>query len=135
MTVNPGRSLALTVLTPEGKAWTRALGLQPHPFDQGSDLPDGRGVILALAEGEQRRVFLQTTDEKYAGVLVLSGQETEPITVRLQPTGVISGRLLDAAGQPLAGRAFQILYEDGPRLFGVFFSREGVRQPLLDARR
>jgi RNA polymerase sigma factor (sigma-70 family) len=132
LTVDPGRSLPLTVLTPDGKACAaRALGLDPLPFDRGGELPDGRGVIRMLAEGERRRIFLQSTDKKFASVLVLSGQETETVTARLQPTGVITGRLVDANGKAFAGQSFQIAYDAGPDRPGVYFDREGFRYRSL----
>jgi RNA polymerase sigma factor (sigma-70 family) len=128
LTVDAGRSLALTALAPDGKArevW--ALGLEPLPFDRGGDLPGGRGTIRALAERERRRVFLQTTDGKYAGVVVLRGDETEPLTAKLQPTGTITGRVVDTDGKPLTGLSFQVAYDDGPGRTGVYFGGGGFR--------
>jgi hypothetical protein len=128
LTVDSGRSLALTALAPDGKAReVRALGLEPAPFDRGGDLPGGRGLIRALAEGERRRVYLQTTDDKFAGVVVLRGDETEPVTAKLQPTGTVTGRVLGADGKPLAGVSFQVAYDDGSGRPGVYFSPGGFR--------
>jgi protocatechuate 3,4-dioxygenase beta subunit len=126
LTVDPGRSLSLTVLAPDGKPCAaRALGIDPQPFDQTRDVPDGRGTIRAFAEGERRRLFLQSTDDKFAGVIVLTGKETDAVKVQLQPTGVITGRLVDADGKPLAGRSFQIVYDDGDGRPGVYFGGGG----------
>jgi RNA polymerase sigma factor (sigma-70 family) len=122
LTVDSGRSLPLTVLAPDGKpreVW--AFGLEPLPFDRGADQLDGRGVIRALADGERRRVYLKSTDKKFACLVALRGGETGPITARLRPTGAVVGRLVDAEGKPLAGQAFQVVYDDGPGRPGVYF--------------
>jgi protocatechuate 3,4-dioxygenase beta subunit len=134
LTVDPGRSLPLTALAPDGKAReVRALGLDPAPFDNGGDLPGGRGVVRALAEGERRRVYLQTTDDKFACVVVLGGGETEAVTAKLQPAGTVTGRVVDADGKPLAGLSFQVVYDDGPGGTGVYFGGGGFRHRLPNA--
>jgi len=126
LTVDPGRSLPLTVLGADGKPCAaRALGLDPAPFDHAGDVPEGRGSIRALAEGERRRLFLQSTDDKLASVMVLSGKETDGVKVQLKATGVITGRLVDGDGKPLAGRSFQIVYDDGDGRPGVYFGAGG----------
>ncbi len=88
-------------------------------------MPDGRGTIRALSVGEQRRLFLQSTDEKFAAVVILTGKETEAVKAQLQPAGVITGRLVDADGKPLAGRSFQVAYDDGAGRPGVYFGGSG----------
>jgi hypothetical protein len=91
------------------------------PSDLGGDILDGRSVIRALADGERRRVYLKSTDKKFACLVALRGGEAGPITARLQPTGAVVGRLVDAEGKPLAGQAFQVVYDDGPGRPGVYF--------------
>ena len=118
----------MKALAPDGKpreVW--ALGLEPVPFDRGSNLSAGEGEIRALAEGERRRIFLQTTDEKFAGMIVLRAGESGPVKVQLRPTATLTGRQLDAAGKPLAGQTFQVLYDDGPGRPGVYFGGGGFR--------
>ena len=55
--------------------------------------PDaGRSRILGFRDDAKRLV----------GELVLRGDETRPQTVTLQPWGVLTGRVVDAEGQPAA---------------------------------
>jgi RNA polymerase sigma factor (sigma-70 family) len=111
-TVDPGRSLPLVVRDAKGKPLTvRVLGLTPGADDFGQELTAGRGTIAALGPGERRRLYARATDRPLAGHLTLRGDETGPITLRLRPTSVLTGRLLDADGRPLAGEYLQIAYD------------------------
>ncbi len=42
-------------------------------------------------------------EKKLGKALLLQGDETKPLTVRLEPLGAIAGRILDAKGHPWAG--------------------------------
>jgi len=80
--------------------------------------------IRGLAEGERRRVFLKTTDAKFAGVIVCAaGSRTDQAT--LQPTATLCGRLLDAAGKPLTDSRFRFSRRRG-RAPGVYFGASGT---------
>jgi hypothetical protein len=71
-------------------------------------------VIRALAAGERRRLYARSLDGKRAGFLVLRGDETGRVTLKLQPAASVKGRLVSSGGKPLAGVRFQVAYEDGP---------------------
>jgi RNA polymerase sigma factor (sigma-70 family) len=137
-TVDPGRRLPLTVVDPDGKALAvRVLGLMPEPGDRGQELKAGRGTIAALAPGEQRKMFVRAKDRPLAGHLTLRGDETAAITLRLRPTGVLTGRLLDATGQPLAGESLQVSYDASATRAGVLLGTwhaERLLTPAEEAR-
>jgi hypothetical protein len=48
-------------------------------------------------------VVIYHAERNLAKRLEVRGDATEPITVRLQPTGTVTGRVLDAEGKPVAG--------------------------------
>jgi RNA polymerase sigma factor (sigma-70 family) len=120
-TVDPGRSLPLVVKDPHGKSLTvRVLGLTPEPDDFSQELTAGRGTIAALAPGERRKLYVRATDRPLAGHLTLRGDETGTISLRLQPTGVLTGVLIGADGKPLAGEYLQLAYGASANHGGVF---------------
>ncbi len=120
LTVDPGRSLPLPVLDPDGKpVEARALGLMPEPGDHTQELKSGRGTIAALAPGERRKVYVRATGRALAAGVTVSGDDKGPITLRLRPTGVLTGRLLDADGRPLVGESLQVAYDSNATSGGV----------------
>lgn len=100
--LDPGRSLKGTVLDPDGKplAGARISGLK----DMGYWLDAGAEFTVESLRPNKPRVlqFVHKT-KKLAGVLVLRGDETKPISVRLEPWGALTGRLVSPRGEPLAG--------------------------------
>src|SRR5262249_8090059 len=96
------------------------IGLKPVSLDRGEYVYAGTAKpVCGLAPGERRRLFLQTQDQLFAAAAAVEGSGAGPVTVKLQPTGTITGRQLDKDGKPLKGVAFKILYDDGPGRPGV----------------
>jgi len=122
LTVDVGKSLPLKVVDADGKpcsAWV--FGLAPAEGDRLHELTRGTGVIHALAVGERRRVYARSLDGKWAGFMMLRGDEAGVITLKLRPAASVKGRLIDVQGKPLAGVYFQVAYEDGPGRPGLLF--------------
>jgi RNA polymerase sigma factor (sigma-70 family) len=116
-----GGSRPLVVEFPDGKTHdTAVLGLKPRGRDYGEQLYGGKGTVAGLAEDETRRLFLSTQDGKFAAAVEVSGKETGPVTVKLKPTGTITGRLVDGSGKPIEGVSFQTLFDDGAGRPGVY---------------
>ncbi len=133
-TVDAGRSMPLVVLDPKGKPLTvRVLGLIPEPDDFGQELTAGRGTIAALAPGERRKLYVRATDRPLAGHLTLRGDETGVITLRLRPTSVLTGRLIDADGKPLAGEHLQVAYDADATRAGVLLQSGHMGRLLTPA--
>jgi hypothetical protein len=121
--LNPGRSVPLEVRHPGGKPReTYILGLAPPVFDRMKEFAPGTLRVGGLEPGRPRRVFAVTRDETLGGHTDLSGKETEPAAVTLKPVGTVTGRVVDAAGKPLAGQGFQLYYDDGTGGNGVYLS-------------
>jgi RNA polymerase sigma factor (sigma-70 family) len=116
LTLDPGRSVTIQAVGPDGGPLSevKLTGQQPVALRWAGPvhLDRGSGAVYALADGEPRRIVLKTADDKLAAHRTLRGTETSPLAIRLQPTGTVTGRLLDESGQSLAGVSFQVLYED-----------------------
>jgi hypothetical protein len=104
--VDPGRTVTVTAVDPEGKpiGGTKAKGVTDL-FSNGIeyDQESPSFEINALDPSNPRRVIITHAGRKLIGTAYLKGDETGPITIRLQPWGAITGRVVDDDGQPVKG--------------------------------
>jgi hypothetical protein len=63
------------------------------------------------------------------GTLTVRGDEKEPPTVRLVPAGTVTGRVLDAEGQPIVGATVDLGFFDR-RAAQVALYVESAREPV-----
>jgi len=109
--VDPGRSLIIHAVDPEGRplGGTRASGLadlsSAFAYEQNSPAIE----VHALDPSRPRRVTLTHERRKLAGSVYLKGDEVGPLTVRLQPSGTVTGRIVDDEGRPRGGLALRDL--------------------------
>jgi hypothetical protein len=74
------------------------------------DLPAGSYRIAAARNGYAKQEFGQRSPRSPGSVInVQAGQNVKDITFRLTPAGTVSGRVTDAAGEPLAGVTVSLL--------------------------
>lgn len=126
--LDPGRTLTGTIVGPDGKPLTGAIRTEvdrirywlPEP------LKSAEFTIKALKPGESQRVLFLHKGKGLAGSLLLGGEEKGPLTVKLKPWGVVTGRLLRSEGKPLT--EVQIESQDY-----ISASAEGIKGPPLDA--
>ena len=120
--LHPGKQRPLILEFPDGKSRdVTVLGLAPVAVDKAKTIyAGGSGVVVALADGEKRQLFVVAQDGTMAAVATIEAAETGPVTLRLQPTGTVTGRLLDKNGKPLAETPLQVLCDEGPGRAGVF---------------
>jgi hypothetical protein len=99
----PGRMLAVTVVGPDGQPLAGALvrGLQ-YPDVWGHRLTTPGFSMLAPTPEEPRLLQVVHPEKNLAGSLVMRGDEPGPLTVRLGPAGVLTGRFVTTDGKPLA---------------------------------
>jgi len=102
--LDPGRTLTVTSVDPEGKpiGGTKATGLT----DLGGgeyELESPSFEVHSLDPSKPRRVIVKHAGRKLVGSVDLKGDEVSPITVRLQPWGTITGRIVDDDGVPRSG--------------------------------
>jgi hypothetical protein len=115
--VDPGRSLALTVVDPEGKpiGGTKASGI--GDLFSSTEYPQESPTIAihALDPSRPRRVTITHADRKLIGSIYLEGDEPGPLTVRLQPWGTITGRIVDDDDKPRGGLALSSAGGSSPK--------------------
>jgi RNA polymerase sigma factor (sigma-70 family) len=103
--VDPGRSLTIRVEDPDGHplGGTKASGLTDlfgsHDYPQDSPAIE----IHALDPSKPRRVTVTHEGRKLVGSVYLKGDESGPMTLRLQPWGTVTGRAVDEDGEPRKG--------------------------------
>ena len=118
--VDPGRTLTVKAIDPEGKpiGGTTVSGLiDMAQFEMEQESPTIE--IYALDPQRPRRVTIKHARRKLVGQIVIKGDETKPLTVRLQSWGTIAGRVVDDDGRPRSPLA---VYSSGPP---IFIGRDG----------
>jgi RNA polymerase sigma factor (sigma-70 family) len=63
-----------------------------------------------VQENKPRVVIFYDPSRKLAGTLTLKGAEKSPVVAKLQKTGALKGRLLDADGKPMVGIEVEVNY-------------------------
>jgi RNA polymerase sigma factor (sigma-70 family) len=108
---DPGLSLSGTIVDPTGKPLVgcMAVGLTAT-YDHVRTLSTAAFTAIALDPQQSRTVAFMHKDRKLAGLITLTGAEATPPTVKLEPCGTVTGRVLDADGRPIAGVGVQIGY-------------------------
>ncbi len=100
-----GRTLPVKVLDPDGQpvnpAELMTVGLRD--MSGWEKVPAGRSElkIVGLGPGRGRTIEVRHEARRLVGELSLRGDETGPQTIRLQRWGVLTGRIVDADGEPV----------------------------------
>ena len=68
-------------------------------------------LVYELDTAKPRFVAFLEPKRKLVGTLTLKGDEKEPVTATLGPAGRVKGKLVNAAGQPIANAIVNINYE------------------------
>jgi RNA polymerase sigma factor (sigma-70 family) len=132
--LEPGRKLSGTILDPEGKPLTgvRVHNVNPRHFWSDKPLETASFTLTAVDPKCHRSLVFLHEEKHLAKVIELQGSEPNPLMVRLEPAGTITGRLVEAEGLPRPGVSCLIFFEkkdDGsvPRYFPerVKTDREG----------
>jgi protocatechuate 3,4-dioxygenase beta subunit len=105
------------VVDPDGKPLTNFHAAGLLPLGEHKTLADGSFEAVALNPAQPRLVAFLHKERKLVGHVLLAADAREPVTLRLQPGAVLTGRLLDEDGKPLAGIPVSIGYQAN----GVFW--------------
>jgi RNA polymerase sigma factor (sigma-70 family) len=111
--VDPGKVVAGKVVGPDGKPFSRATftgltGRFSRPAARDSDT----FTVQALLPDEARTVAVADAGKKLAGTVVVRADAKEPPVVRLAAWGAITGRIVDAEGNPIAGARLRMYFTD-----------------------
>jgi hypothetical protein len=136
LAVDPGKKITLHIQDTEGKPLAGAMvagvtaGLSAFSF-KSDECP-----VYALDPKHPRQLVLLHPERKLAAVLSLNGDEKEPVTIKLSPAAVVTGRVLDMDGQPVAGAQVAALYSGrlGHDLIKEINRRSGLPQTDKDGR-
>jgi protocatechuate 3,4-dioxygenase beta subunit len=71
-------------------------------------------TALGLYPKEPRTLSFVHKENKLIGYVVVDGTKVQPVEVRLQPWGAVTGRLIDGDGKPLAGVKVRRFYPTLP---------------------
>ena len=71
-------------------------------------------TALGLYPKEPRTLSFVHKENKLIGYVVVDGTKVQPVEVRLQPWGAVTGRLVDGDGKPLAGVKVRRFYPTLP---------------------
>jgi RNA polymerase sigma factor (sigma-70 family) len=113
MQFDAGRSISGTIVGPDGSpvAGCTITGLMAA-FDPRKTLNDVKFTAVALDPERPRTVAAISADRKLAAAIKVSGAETTSPVIKLQPTGIVTGRLTDADGKPVANAKVSVFYSD-----------------------
>ncbi len=100
LVLDPGRTLAVTMVGPDGQPLAGAYtnGLSSRGLWMPEPLKTATFTVHAL---RPRRLLFLHREKRLAGTLLVHGDEQSPRTVKLEPWGVLTGRLVIAEGKPL----------------------------------
>jgi protocatechuate 3,4-dioxygenase beta subunit len=105
--LDPGRTLAGTILDPDGKplAGAQASGLDEfcHMHSYWTALPTAKFTVTGLGSGRPRLVQFTHPAKGLAGFVVVRGDEKGPLRVTLAPAVTLTGRVLGQDGKPAVG--------------------------------
>jgi hypothetical protein len=114
--LEPGRTLTGSVVGPDGQPLTGVLAMgvtavlpapryQTRFLDQPlyQKLETAEFMVYGLSPRKPRALILLHRENGQGKVQVLRGDESGPLTVRLEPLGALLGRAIDAEGRPWKG--------------------------------
>jgi protocatechuate 3,4-dioxygenase beta subunit len=132
--VERGRTAEVIVEDPQGAPLAGTIVAGMTAFSGGtSRANDARCTIYALDPAKPRRVLLYHPERQLGGNVVVRGDETQPLTVRLTPTRTLQGRAVDAAGDPLPGATVTADFTADRTALGLYqYLKERYPQPRTD---
>lgn len=77
-------------------------------------------TIEGLAPGRQRTLLVVHHQRGLGAQVVVTGDDTKPLRVRMTPTGTLTGRFVDKLGEPLPGIVVELVPHEPP-LVGTGF--------------
>jgi beta-lactamase regulating signal transducer with metallopeptidase domain/protocatechuate 3,4-dioxygenase beta subunit len=119
LVLDPGMKITGRVVDANGKKLSGALvrGLTPVDTWEGEPLPTASFTVTGLRPKEKRTLLFLHDETQSAAMVELHADKGQPVTARVVPWGTLTGRLVDANGNPRPGIALQSLAstQGGPR--------------------
>lgn len=123
LALQTGKTLKLAIEDEQGQPVRGAfVSGMPDSLNYTLHVAEASCDIVGLGADRPRRVAILQPERHLAGSLTLTGDEPAQVLVRLSTTASITGRVLDAESEPLAGAEVQIRYDRG----GVMFHEQSA---------
>lgn len=112
--LQPGKVLHGTVLGPDDQplSGTRMAGEIEQAWIW-RPLTDANFDVRNVTPGKPRRILVVHEENRLAGTLLVTGEESAPLSVKLEPWGTVRGRALDKIGGPLSEVLLNMQYRVG----------------------
>jgi RNA polymerase sigma factor (sigma-70 family) len=106
-----GKTATVTILDSDGKPLPGAVvgGTAPRPREP-SPLTTAECTFYALAPSLGREVIVYHPGRSLGKCQTVRSDTSEQATIRLEPTGFVTGRALDADGQPVAEAQVEMVF-------------------------
>jgi RNA polymerase sigma factor (sigma-70 family) len=104
---DPGRTIHGKIVGPDGRPLigVQAAGVQATGERGPTTFPTDALTVYALDPSRPRTMYFRHAEKNLIGSVTLRGDEKEAPVVKMQPASAVVGRVLDAAGKPMAGMA------------------------------
>lgn len=126
---DPGRTIHGKIIGPDGRPLrgVQAAGVQATGEHDPTTFRTDAFSVYALDPTRPRTVYFRHAAKNLIGSITLGGDEKETPLVKMQPGAAVVGRVLDAAGKPLAGMEISVFFSEAR-------PDELIRQELLSGR-
>jgi protocatechuate 3,4-dioxygenase beta subunit len=106
--LQPAKPIKGKVVGPDGKPFAGAIAYNFGPGIAYGPLPDDTITVQGVNPRRVHYLLFHDKDRKHGAFLALKGEQKELLTVKLEPCGTATGRLLDQDGEPVAGAVVRL---------------------------
>jgi hypothetical protein len=109
-----GVSRRLKLVDPDGKSLTVVDCHGLAPMEDDLTVVGAEVTAIALDPERPRKLLFRHAGRNLTAIIELRGDEPEPVTVKLEPRGAITGRVVDSDGKGVPGIVIDLSYQDAP---------------------
>ena len=131
--VVPGRTQHVQVVGPDGRPVPEIRVFGELKGSLAGEVVSGSEFTFVHPQpGTAQTILVDQQDESAGGLLLVKGDEPDPIRMTLQPTGSVVGRLVDEEGRPRPSVPLSVTQDLKTTRFQSFskFTENGCRRPV-----
>jgi RNA polymerase sigma factor (sigma-70 family) len=131
LTLDPGETFRGKLVGPDGKPLTgvRTYGLSGDDGWERPALQTAEFTVRTFNPRRPRPVLFHHAEKRLVGALTPPRDKDRPVTVTMQPGATVTGRLVDADGQPRANVALDLSIRLSANARGADFDVRGAYPP------